>query len=341
MRISSQPPTTCLSGFEGPEKKLEVHFKFNPKNKNGLRAVSKETWQTVLDYAKCTIISTTSNDYFDSYVLSESSLFVYPYKVMLKTCGTTSLLHCLTKIVELADEIDSHVDQVVFSRKNFSFPAKQPFPHCNFDDEVNYLNKLLKGEGYVLGPLNKDHWHFYVADYRKNKAVPRTGQTFEIMMHDLDPAVMEVFYEREGVSARDVTEMSGIVNLLPGSVIDEYQFSPCGYSMNGLLKEWYWTIHITPESHCSYVSFETNAPLKSYTRILQQVVSLFRPGRFTVALLADDGAPCGDPATAFDMSVPDFGVTSQTLQAFPGDYSVVMCNFALDSLLDTVDQPIH
>lgn len=55
---------------------------------------------------------------------------------------------------------------------------------------------------------------------------------------------MEQFYKKEGVTSRDTTVSSGIAKLLPGSVIDDYQFEPCGYSMNGLLKEWYWTIRI-------------------------------------------------------------------------------------------------
>jgi S-adenosylmethionine decarboxylase len=107
----------------------------------------------MLNYAKCTIISNTSNKYFDSFVLSESSLFVYPYKIMLKTCGTTTLLKCIPKLMEFATSLDLSVEFVMFSRKNFLFPCAQAFPHSDWNAEVEYLNKIFDGTAYLLGPL--------------------------------------------------------------------------------------------------------------------------------------------------------------------------------------------
>lgn len=324
MHITSQGEQAV--GFEGPEKKLEVRFKTLSK-KHGLRSISQQGWQLILNAAKCTIISCTKNEHFDSYILSESSLFVYPSKVILKTCGTTTLLYALPQLIELARTNDTSIELVMYSRKNLNFPSKQCFPHSNFYDEVAYLNKMFDGQGFVMGPLNKDHWHLYIADCREDRSLTRSQQTFEIMMHDLDPQVMDHFYQKEGRTGKDTTRLSGIGGLLPGSTIDEFQFEPCGYSMNGLLQEWYWTIHITPEPHCSYVSFETNAPLASYTKLLRKVVALFRPGRFTVVMMADEGAPCGDPIAACDPTVPEFALQSHTLQTLPNSLSVLACNY--------------
>jgi len=320
--------SNAILGFEGPEKKLEIRFRPVKDNAIGLRQFSQSKWQDVLNAVNCTIISTTVNDHFSSFVLSESSLFVYPYQVLLKTCGTTTLLLSLPGMEKLAESIGSEIELITFARKSLNFPERQLYPHNSFDDEVNYLNKYFKGQGYTLGEcIQKDQWFLYIADFRSADRIESAHQqVFEVMMHDLDHDVMQNFYYKEGVTAKMTTQASGISTLLPGSVIDDFQFEPCGYSMNGLLNEWYWTIHITPEPHCSYVSFETNAPMNTYSRLLRKVLNVFKPGRATITVLADAGAPCGDPADTFDPHIQGYTVGSHTQQTVSSHSCVVACN---------------
>ena len=104
--------------------------------------------------------------------------------------------------------------------------------------------------------------------------------------------------------------------------IDDYLFDPCGYSMNGILKNesidfglvkipfnlWYFitnqnlllisfqgeymTIHITPEPEFSYVSFESNIPLTSYLGVIQRVLDTFLPGKFILTIFANRVSAC-------------------------------------------------
>jgi hypothetical protein len=52
----------------------------------GLRSLTRQQLDTLCTEAKCTIVSSTHNSYIDSYVLSESSLFIYKHRYIMKVC---------------------------------------------------------------------------------------------------------------------------------------------------------------------------------------------------------------------------------------------------------------
>mmetsp|Transcript_36205 Transcript_36205/g.90851 ORF Transcript_36205/g.90851 Transcript_36205/m.90851 type:complete len:381 (+) Transcript_36205:253-1395(+) len=286
------------TGFEGVEKKLVLNFarvrdSTNPHDADNpasnLRSHNATTWQTMLDHARCTIISSLSNDHCDSYVLSESSLFVYADKLMIKTCGTTRLLHAIPYIIKLARDVGMEPDSVFYCRKNFRFPECQPHPHRSFEEEVAHLNTFFHSAvTKMFGPRDDEHWCFYLADLApERRAATPHDEIFEVMMMDLDATKMARFFmDTAGGDAKHVTHVAGIGGLLPGALTDETLFEPCGYSVNGLLGPAYFTIHVTPEPECSFVSFETNAPLAEHPELLARVLAAFRPARWSVATLA-------------------------------------------------------
>lgn len=321
-----QPPDDDHSGeireytgvFEGPEKTLEVCFRRllssghvapTADAKVGLRCLSRLDLDRICDRARCTILSSISNQYVDAYVLSESSLFVYPYMLVLKTCGTTTLLRCIATLIDLGRKIGLEIDWVGYSRKNFNFPGDQAFPHQSFHQELDYLYShknlcnRLGGSGYTLGPVTGDHWFVFVADHtiRGNFDIG-TDRVLNIMMFDIDEEVAQKFFydsyeklegedkdaETERISKSMTTE-SRISDLIPGAIVDPRAFEPCGYSMNAILFHTYYTIHITPESGSSYASFETNQQVTSYRSLINNVVRTFRPKRFVMTLMADNG----------------------------------------------------
>jgi S-adenosylmethionine decarboxylase len=97
-----------------------------------------------------------------------------------------------------------------------------------------------------------------------------------------------------------VSETCGLSNVYPTEKypearVDAYLFTPCGFSANGVIPApdggrgtHYFTVHVTPEPICSYASFETNVPCgqkgRETTDIIQHVVDIFKPGRFSVTI---------------------------------------------------------
>jgi len=311
-----------VSAFEGPEKRLEVDFKINPSRPLGLRIYSKEQWQELLNYANCTIISSLCNDYCDSYVLSESSLFVFPAKMILKTCGTTTLLRTIPKLLEYARGCQMSIEYVMYSRKNFLMPEKQIAPHTSWNDEVEYLDEYFDGQSYLMGPITKDHWYLYVADYSDPCDAASKEVTLEIMMHKLDRASASQFYRKEGIAERD--KFPGVAELINGQETDEYNFTPCGYSMNGLADQYYSTIHVTPEAHCSYASFETNLSVNSYKNSVLRVFDIFKPGTVTLTLFRENTDSEHDK---LDLVLPGYTLKYKTVSDLGGNRNVVLCNY--------------
>ncbi|KAH9301813.1 hypothetical protein KI387_013396, partial [Taxus chinensis] len=59
-----------------------------------------------------------------------------------------------------------------------------------------------------------------------------------------------------GFHGDNLIQEVGIRDILPGSKICEFEFDPCGYSMNAIEGDVVSTIHVTPEDGFSYASFE-------------------------------------------------------------------------------------
>lgn len=280
--------------FEGTEKLLEIWFGRRSESNTAncdLRVISRSTWEKILEIVKCTIISFKKNDYMDAYVLSESSMFVAKNRIILKTCGSTTLLLAVKPLIYV---VRNHTDfdvvmDIFYSRKNFMRPELQEKPHTSFEDETEALDELFDGSAYCLGRINRDCWYLYTLNPLEDFiGVQVPDQTLEVIMQELDPKIMKIFTKEVCSTAKEATQKSGIDKLLPGVVIDDYLFEPCGYSMNGLFKGGYYvTIHITPEPQFSYVSFETNYPQESYSDLINRLVKLFCPGKFIMTLFAN------------------------------------------------------
>jgi len=243
--VEELSPEEAGGPFEGPEKLLEIWWSDMAEhvhgNGKGLRAIQREDWESMLDEVHCKVLSTIPGNGVDAYLLSESSMFVWPHKLILKTCGTTTLLLGLPTILRLAKEagFTKGIWRVFYSRKTFMFPELQKGPHRDWKDEMEVLDHLFKyGAGYTVGPMNGDHWLLYMTeaddtvledspdahleqpptfsssfgslvnrflpDHQLSHPSP-PDQTLEILMSDLHPSACASFYFPNAYSAEGLT----------------------------------------------------------------------------------------------------------------------------------------
>ncbi|EPS67756.1 hypothetical protein M569_07018, partial [Genlisea aurea] len=293
-------------GFEGYEKRLEISFSklglFSSDlgNSRGLRSLSRAQLDQILDAAQCTIVSSLKNEEVDSYVLSESSLFVYPYKIILKTCGTTKLLLSIPPVLGMAREIGLTPSSVRYTRGSFIFPGAQPFPHRSFSEEVSVLDHHftaelgLTSQAFIVGGDDSEKWHVYSAAAPSEiNSISSPVYTLEMCMTNLDPKKASVFFKERCNSAAAMTDASGIRNVLPGSDICDFDFDPCGYSMNAIEGGAISTVHVTPEDGFSYASFEAAGygfgKQLDLSRLVGDVLACFEPAQFSLSLSSDVG----------------------------------------------------
>lgn len=319
--------------FEGPEKLLELWFSPSssklPPNwpSDGLRAIPLSEIENLLKIVNCEILSKISATSLDAYLLSESSLFVYTNKFILKTCGTTTTLLCLDQLKLLINKyIDSSftsfddIFRVFYSHRSFLFPERQNPIHQNWDNELNHLNNYFNvqtAKTYILNDQLKfnENWHLYInGNNTQISSTPSNDITIEILMSDLNVETSQNFQLSAsspidpkdknfnhllGDYMMDKTNLNKLIKNTSATKHDAFAFTPCGYSSNSILlndekekEENYYTIHITPEVGWSYASFETNYIPSSNDEMLQifnNVVKSLNPGRFTVVVCYDDG----------------------------------------------------
>ncbi|CAN4097690.1 unnamed protein product [Withania somnifera] len=327
------------SGFEGFEKRLELHFSGDDPlmELGGLRRLDFDSLEEILHTVQCTIVSALSNRCFDSYVLSESSLFIYPTKIIIKTCGTTQLLKSIRPFIDFASQMGFIVTEIRYSRGSYIFPKAQPYPHTSYKEEIIYLqdqlpNHLCYKKASVMPSKFTSHsWHVFSAcDKFYPIPIPNDVYTVEICMTELDGVLARKFFKIPDTIGKQITEVTGIGEINPNALICEFLFDPCGYSMNGVDGDRYSTIHVTPEDGFSYASYECVGSIYNddddIVRILKKVVQVFRPGTMSVSTTCSSSCKIWNKVVK---AVEPLGMKrrSCTIDDFPAAGTVVFQTF--------------
>ncbi|KAL7101142.1 hypothetical protein ACP275_08G037600 [Erythranthe tilingii] len=139
-----------------------------------------------------------------------------------------------------------------------------------------------------------EKWHVYSACAATSSTEAGPVYTLEMCMTNLDQKKASVFFKNQSSSAAVMTEVSGIRKILPESDICDFDFDPCGYSMNAIEGGAISTIHITPEDGFSYASFEAvgyEFERDDLSQLVERVLDCFKPAKFSVAL---HSSVCGE-----------------------------------------------
>lgn len=335
--------------FEGPEKLLELWFyptsdipESSRWPKGGLRSIPLNEVEKLLDVVNCQILSKISTKEMDAYLLSESSLFVYANKMILKTCGTTTTLSCFDKLIELVNRYldDSFslasfksIYRVFYSRRTFMFPHKQLPVYRNWNSELELLHRYFPAErhrSYIFGDDTKNNWHLYINGDNNDRTIDE-DITIELLMTDLDESRCAEIQISNHEDVRGELEKDADLGHVLGERMmrqfgldkifghedglvasykhDAFAFTPCGYSSNSILNlNNYYTFHITPEKGSSYASFETNyspSCRESYLDLIAKILDAIKPGSFTLVVCYNkhkSGKATADNIESFHLS---------------------------------------
>jgi len=305
---------SAATHFEGTEKKVELVVGIGAPR---LIDLGDEFWRGICRAAGAEILSRIATDSCVAYLLSESSLFVFERKMLMLTCGRTSLAN---GVIALLDTVPAEqVEMLIYQRKNEAFPHEQP---SSFHEDARRMNERLPGRAFRFG--HEDEHHMYMFHLARPYESRDDDVTVEILMYGLDENVRRQFGQDEGERRETIREATGLDGILPGFAIDDHRFDPGGYSLNAIRGDEYYTVHVTPEEQASYASFETNHRFgRDPNEMISRVLQVFRPRSYDLVLF--------DHAATLPIDGQGYRLQAHVAQAIDCGYEVRFMNFTQSS----------
>ncbi|MFT7430067.1 MAG: S-adenosylmethionine decarboxylase [Colwellia sp.] len=237
--------------FEGSEKKAEILI--DGKQLSLLNDIDDEFWSALVNRSQAQILSSIENEYCKAFLLSESSLFVWSDRILILTCGETQLVKAVEFFIQKFGT--KVIKQLTYQRKNEYFSNAQP--SC-FGDDIKLINQYLPGKAYRFGEM--DSHHNYVFHLDNDFTADTDDITYELLAYQISEQASK-HLTQANLSAEEIRQFLCIDSILPDFIIDDFVFSPYGYSLNAINEQQYLTIHVTPQMDSSYISFESNIDL--------------------------------------------------------------------------------
>jgi len=252
--------------FEGSEKKAEVFIESSQLSL--LHDIDEQFWYKLVESGNAKILSSSSNEYCKSFILSESSLFVWHNHFLILTCGVTQLIKSIEYFIKNIGK--ENIVYCSYQRKNEYYASAQP---SSFGDDIALLSQYISGHALRFGEIDGHHNYFF---YNENKCIAKRDKTYEFIAYQVNSDVLHKLSSSE-LKSNDIREFLQLHVLFPKFTLDDFVFSPYGYSVNGLYQDKYFTIHITPQANSSYISFAANTDL---IKLVPNILAILQPVSF-------------------------------------------------------------
>ena len=232
--------------FEGSEKKIEFSVIAGSLS---LRTLPHAKILEIVELANAKIVSSMKTANCDAYILSESSLFVFDQRLIMITCGTSTLVKSALKMLEWFPI--SSVQSFIFKRQQEWNPQNRI---TSFDEDTLQLRQILPGKICDAGVGRQK-----IQTFVYGSSPVSTMVSVEILLKNIS----ENWYP-------------GFSN--PDFSVSEHYFQPTGYSMNAVsLQDEYYSIHVTPGDQQLDASFQGSFQSANLANVISNVFKTFAP----------------------------------------------------------------
>ena len=247
--------------YEGTEKRLEIILK-----ENDLLQFPEQFWKKMVAQAGAFILSKIENEHICAYLLSESSLFIWKNRLLLITCGNTHLVKAAQFFQKKIPK--KQIQSLLFHRHQAIQPELQK---TSFAQDSVVLNTHLQGstqhwQGKYRGDL------FFFGELTKEELNSKQI----LMLHGLSGPFAKQLQAGEPSTGR-IESTLALAEFFPQLLIDQFTFTPKGYSLNAIAGKNYLTIHITPEKLSTYLSLESSFNNQTIQPFINHLIGLFTP----------------------------------------------------------------
>ena len=235
-------------------------------------------WDDLVLLAQAKILSSIESETCKAFLLSESSLFVWKDRVILITCGTTTLIKAAKHMIDTFGR--DTLEEVFYERKNEYQPSLQKSSAL---EDMNDLKEILGGKVLRFGRQDDHHVYIYNNNFGQKTAAGKVN-TLELLMYGLQGEFKNSFVNKP---EDQKIVLQNLKEVLPGFELDTFFFEPEGFSFNALKGEQYATMHVTPQGSENYLSFEMDrVNLAESVETVFKLVQLCKPVSYDIILFS-------------------------------------------------------